>query len=190
MAKGADRCIWECSLSCENAWRNHVNNRVIWKSLEYPFNFLLKNPYARSCGNIYRILTSFFKKTKPKQVYAQKETWTLPEYCFPWWNSSNPHSPVSGWSLVPPTSMELPGSPGLLDAWSGVQRGEELAEPSAFRAIHGTTFHGDSCQPRYPWGSIQLDSCLLECINWWFRCKIAWGHSRISQRKAATIPCS
>lgn len=132
----------------------------------------------------------FFKKTKTQTSLCTEGDLNLARIVFSMMEQLKPHSPVSGWSLVPPTSMELPGSPGLLDAWSGVRRGEELAEPSAFRAIHGTTFHGDSCQPRYPWGSIQLDSCLSECINWWFRCKIAWGHSRISQRKAATIPCS
>ena len=41
-----------------------------------------------------------------------------------------PVQALPSWSLVPLSALELPASPGLLGAWSGLRWGEELAEPS------------------------------------------------------------
>lgn len=76
--------------------------------------------------------------------------------------------PHPGWSLVPPTAVELPASPGLLDVWSGVGWGEELAEPSALKALRGTTFHEDPTVRRAPYGSISvLRSTSIDDLDAW-----------------------
>lgn len=103
---------------------------MIWKSLGYPFNFLLKNLYARSCGNICRILPflnkSLCKEGKPNLA---RTGFPVREQLDP------PGQALASWSLVSPMSMELPVVRG---AWPRVPRGARIAE-SAPRAAAGAT---------------------------------------------------
>lgn len=76
--------------------------------------------------------------------------------------------------------------PTASGCWFRAAVGDELTELQALRAVcvppsRGTpaspTVHGTPWIPA-PWiPAQQLDSCLLECSNWCFRCKIVWGHS-------------
>lgn len=130
--------------------------RVMWKSLEYPLNFLLENPSASMC----RMLASLKKTPKPnnkknpspkpqnKQVYAEKEIWTLPEQSLLWCNRTNPRL----WLEFSDSDFHgAPGSPQVLDACSG------CCGCWAPGAVCGATFCQPHC-PQHSLGSSSMDS--------------------------------
>lgn len=177
--------------------------RVMWKSLEYPLYFLLENPSASLC----RMLASLKKRKQQKNL-----TKTPKQNKFMQRRRSEPcqnslccdvtaQTPLSRlWLELSDTDFHgAAWLPTASACWFRAAVGDELTELQALRAVcvppsRGTpaspTVHGTPWIPA-PWiPAQQLDSCLLECSNWCFRCKIVWGHSGVSQSKAAPIPCS